>query len=103
MRLAKVSTLGMDGSVELALWQAREKELQVPATQKPAEAPKWKEGSQSWRGISGGVSAGVCLETRENTEGAKDHRVNTNLKRVRCEVSELCHELMCPDGPEGLS
>lgn len=85
-----MSTLETDGSVELALWQTREKEVQVPATQKPTETPRWKEGSQSWRGISGGVSAGGCLETRENTTGSKDHWINTNLKHVPDEGSGSC-------------
>lgn len=47
------------------------------------------------------MSAEGSLETGVKTKGPKrEYRLE---KCVKSWVSELCHELMCPDGPVGLS
>lgn len=50
------------------------------------------------------MSAEGCLETRNKDQRSKGLKREDRLEKcVTSWVSESCHELMCPDGPMGLS
>ena len=50
------------------------------------------------------MSAEGRLETGDKDRRSKGPKREYSLEKcVRSWVSELCHELMCPDGPLGLS
>lgn len=70
----------------------------------PTEMLRWKEESQWWRRISGVMSAEGCMETGDKDWRSKGPKREYRLEKgVKSWVTELCHELMCPDGPVELS